>query len=211
MAEGNSTFKGLAVPLQGESEITQITAATDMITLTGASSQQGDFMVMQSSAGTERVWINADGCIYSRGVNELTGAAYLGLDARGTVPADGTGTFYATVGGRLTTTLAVGAGSQQYALYGALYQTVADAGGRAHPLCLYYNTTAPNTAAGAGSFIYFVEASSPIPYFFTIGGMAADESGGCFKTATNTVIDHALKIDIDQTTYYIGLYDAVST
>lgn len=34
MAEGTETYKGLAVPLVGESEIKQVTAATDILTLT---------------------------------------------------------------------------------------------------------------------------------------------------------------------------------
>ena len=53
MAEGNKTYEGLAVPLFGESEIKQATAATDLLTLTGASGMSGDFLVCQSSAGSE--------------------------------------------------------------------------------------------------------------------------------------------------------------
>ena len=209
MSEGVMTYEGMAPPLFGEYEQKQQTAATDIVTLTGASSQSGDFLVLQDSSGTEKVWINADGCIFSRG-STVTATAYLGLDARGAVDAAATGTWFATVGARLTSALATGAGTQQYALYGAIYDTGIDTGGRMHTLGLYYSTTEAHAGNGACSFIYFVEAADPIPYFFTIGGMTADESGGCFKTATNATIDHALKIDIDQTSYYIGLYDATS-
>jgi len=44
MAEGNSTYKGLAVPLHGESEIFQTTAATDILTLTAITGASGDFL-----------------------------------------------------------------------------------------------------------------------------------------------------------------------
>src|SRR3990172_1841376 len=58
MAEGNKTFEGLAVPLLGESEIQQQTAATDILTLTGAASQTGDFLVLQNSTGADAVEIS---------------------------------------------------------------------------------------------------------------------------------------------------------
>ena len=63
MAEGTSTFEGLAVPLFGESEIKQQTVATDILTLTGASGQTGDFLVLQNSTGTENLVISASGAI----------------------------------------------------------------------------------------------------------------------------------------------------
>lgn len=46
-------------------------------------------------------------------------------------------------------------------------------------------------------------------YLFDIQGVAGG-SGKFFSTATNAVIDHALKIRIGSTTYWIGLYDATS-
>ena len=52
MTKGAGTYKGLAVPLFGEFEIKQRTAATDMMTITGASGQTGDFIVA-TAAGTE--------------------------------------------------------------------------------------------------------------------------------------------------------------
>ncbi len=44
-------------------------------------------------------------------------------------------------------------------------------------------------------------------YLFNITGHAA---GGMFQTGTNTTIDHVLKIIVDGTPYFIGLYDAAS-
>lgn len=61
MAEGNSSYKGLAVPLAGESEIKQITAATDIVTLTAITAATGDFLVCQTAGGGEVAVIDANG------------------------------------------------------------------------------------------------------------------------------------------------------
>lgn len=61
MAEGNSTFMGLAMPLFGESELTQTTTSKDIVTITGVASQTGDFLVCQNSSGTETHVIDVDG------------------------------------------------------------------------------------------------------------------------------------------------------
>lgn len=63
MAEGTVTYNGLAVPLNGECEITQQTAATDIITITGAASQSGDFLVCQNSSGDELLVVNSAGLL----------------------------------------------------------------------------------------------------------------------------------------------------
>jgi hypothetical protein len=61
MAEGNSTFMGLGVPLSGEFEVTQKTLANDILTITGKSGQTGDFLVCQNSSGTEKVVVDSSG------------------------------------------------------------------------------------------------------------------------------------------------------
>ena len=61
MAEGKSSYKGLAVPLSGESEIKQVTAATDIITLTAITGATGDFLVTQTAGGGEVAFIDANG------------------------------------------------------------------------------------------------------------------------------------------------------
>lgn len=63
MAEGSETYMGLAVPLFGESEIEAQTAANDILTLTGATSHTGDFLVCQNSAGSELAVIDVSGNI----------------------------------------------------------------------------------------------------------------------------------------------------
>ena len=69
MAEGTSTFMGLAPALLGESEIFQQTAATDILTITGAASQSGDFIVAQNSTGTELFVVSSSGLVTAKGLN----------------------------------------------------------------------------------------------------------------------------------------------
>lgn len=61
MAAGVQTYKGLAVPLYGESTITQITSTTDLLTLKAASTAPtGDALVIADSAGTEKKVFGVD-------------------------------------------------------------------------------------------------------------------------------------------------------
>ena len=53
MAAGTSTFRGLGVPLYGESIIKQQTAATDILTIQGGNGQSGDYLVIRDSTSTE--------------------------------------------------------------------------------------------------------------------------------------------------------------
>ena len=55
MAKGKGTFMGLAVPLSGEAEMVATTAANDILTLTGASSQTGAYLAGVTSAGVEEI------------------------------------------------------------------------------------------------------------------------------------------------------------
>ena len=83
-------FPGNIVPLKGEAEIAQITAATDILTISGVSGQTGDFLVLRDSSGTEKAVISAAGAAtlvstlnVTKGVTlastlNVTGAATLG-------------------------------------------------------------------------------------------------------------------------------------
>ena len=83
MAEGTDSYMGLAVALYGESEIQAQTAANDILTLTGAASQTGDFLVCQhSTATTEKFVIGYDGAITFTGA--VTGTS---IDVTGQVEA----------------------------------------------------------------------------------------------------------------------------
>lgn len=63
MTVGSKTYNGLGVPLFGEFDIAQTTAATDIMTLSGMDSQTGDFIVARDSTGTERFAVEDGGNI----------------------------------------------------------------------------------------------------------------------------------------------------
>lgn len=63
------SYEGLAMSLYGENTIEQQTAATDILTLTGATSQTGDFIVTETVAGVEKFVVEDGGNIL------VTGAA----------------------------------------------------------------------------------------------------------------------------------------
>lgn len=65
MATGALTYAGLAVPLLGESNIIQQTAATDILTITGASAQSGKSLVIRNSSQTELFSVDSTGLITS--------------------------------------------------------------------------------------------------------------------------------------------------
>ena len=65
MATGTNVFMGKAVPISGESQITALTAANDILTLTGATSHSGDFFVCENSSGTELFYVDVSGNVVS--------------------------------------------------------------------------------------------------------------------------------------------------
>lgn len=74
MAEGNSNFQGLAVPLYGNSEIKAVGDTYDILTITGYSTDQaGDFLVAQTSAGTEKFVVDVSGNVTAAGTLDVTG------------------------------------------------------------------------------------------------------------------------------------------
>ena len=83
MAEGKDTYNGLAVPLFGDFEIRQRTAATDIVTLAGASSQTGDFIVAQVDGGTEVFVVEDSGKIVSADWPVLAGTVATTIPATG--------------------------------------------------------------------------------------------------------------------------------
>ena len=78
MTVGDKTFKGLAVPLSGESEIKQVTLGTDILTITGVGSQSGDFLVLRNSALTETVVVEVSGNTTIAGTLTAVGALSVG-------------------------------------------------------------------------------------------------------------------------------------
>jgi hypothetical protein len=101
MAEGTSTYDGLAVPLSGESEIVATTLGNDILTLTGAASHTGDFLVCQNSDGTELFIVNIEGDL------EGTDIVASGDVQSATLTVTGIGTLDFTASDASTRTFAV--------------------------------------------------------------------------------------------------------
>lgn len=91
MTVGTKSFMGLAVPLYGESQIAQQTAATDILTITGAGSQSGDFIVCRNSSGTEKFSVDVNGNVVSAGFFQTGLVA--GTDALTTTNLTASGAF----------------------------------------------------------------------------------------------------------------------
>lgn len=81
MAEGTKTYEGLAVPLFGESEIKGQTAATDILTITGATSQSGDYLVCQNSTGTEHFVVSSSGLVTITSFSNSGASTFSGLSS----------------------------------------------------------------------------------------------------------------------------------
>jgi 5-deoxy-D-glucuronate isomerase len=86
MTEGSKTYKGLAVPLFGESVITGQTAATDILTIVGASSQSGDHLVIKDTNGDELLTVSAQGDLVLKKHDDHTSFSKLRLALLTTAP-----------------------------------------------------------------------------------------------------------------------------
>ena len=88
MAAGDKTYGGLGVPLNGEFEIKQITLGTDIMTITGATSQSGDFIVCRDVDQTEVFSVDVDGNMV--GGIAMPASRYVGFsDIPATAPTTG--------------------------------------------------------------------------------------------------------------------------
>lgn len=72
-----TTYMGLAVPLYGESQITGQTAANDILTITGATSQAGDYLVCEGSTGTEVFVVDVNGAVTAASTLSVGGSVSL--------------------------------------------------------------------------------------------------------------------------------------
>lgn len=79
-------YKGLAVGRYGESQIEAQTAANDILTITQASAHTGDFLVLETSAGVEKVVIDSAGDV-NLGKTDQTTFVKLGLPILNTAPS----------------------------------------------------------------------------------------------------------------------------
>jgi hypothetical protein len=182
MATGSLTYKGLAVPLWGESEITQITAATDILTITGASGISGDFFICRLTDGTEVVQIQDNG----RTRILLSSDGQNALDVKYTLTASNANQCY---------------GATIWFESGGF----ASAGGRHAVLNLFY--AYDGGGGNAHSFINFAApgASSEPPTLFTILDVTA---GNGLFIASNETATHGLRIFVAGVEYFIKLSPA---
>ena len=211
MAEGTSTFKGLAVPLSGESEIKQITAATDMLTLTGATSMSGDFLVMQDVDGTEVNAFYSDGrimntIVHDSDMNTATGVTYMeGVHFGTTVTANSGGSDALSCVLQHNSTTWTNAGQiyvAEFWLGGGA--SAGMTGGRTAVLNLIIDhDTSYAQVDAATSYINFTADDALIPAFFTLTGETADGAGGCFIANVAPASTHALRIYVANTAYYL--------
>jgi hypothetical protein len=123
MAEGNDTFLNQGVPLEGESEIFQQHLATDILTITGAVGQTGDFLVLQNSAGTERFVVDCEGAITASGPLTITGTTAITGATTITGAATITGATLVTGAAQITGALTMSNGYDIVLPKGAVGQT----------------------------------------------------------------------------------------
>jgi hypothetical protein len=179
MAEGISTFMGLGLPLNGESEIKQQSISYDILTLTSAASNTSDYLVFQNSDGTELMRIEDDGRIWQ----SITGTGSGNIGSYRTMDADADGAYtYAA----------------QFLLDMSTYDV---GGGRCSTLYLRFDDSGLGSAA-AKSFINFEEHGTDLPTLFTFPSLTAS-SGGCFSARSSITGTHGFQIYVGTTKYYI--------
>lgn len=87
MTTGSGSYKGLAVPINGECEVFQRQAAVDCLTLTGANAHTADFLVAQIAAGTEKFVIDISGNLTIPGtLTAAGGGVFTGKPVHTAVP-----------------------------------------------------------------------------------------------------------------------------
>ena len=178
MAEGTSTFMGLAPALLGESEIKQQTAATDIVTITGAASQTGDYIVAQNSTGTEHFVVSSSGLVTATGVSLSGVAAFTGAVTM-------SGVSSTTSAGLTVSVTSTGA----IAEYGTMPNAIVVAASSKSVLhsIIQYQSGAGSEVGTCDTFFSVVGSKAP-SYLLSVGatkaGIGAAVSNGFF-TATN--------------------------
>jgi len=200
MAEGGRTYEGLAIPLYGEYEQTQETLATDMVTLTGKASMTGDFLVCQTSAGTENFVVSSSGLVSSAAGLSL-GASMSATQQQLTVSAT---TMVAGLNVVVTSTGALAAlGTAETNVTGVTVSPNSDAIMNAAFAYAGGSTATGNTAI---SMLACMGANSLPSYFLAIPGSAGD---AIYKGATRAddqgFQDVSLKLETWDGDDFIGL------
>jgi len=184
MAEGTSTFEGLSLPRLGEYEQVQQTAATDMATLTGATSMSGDFIVCQNSTGAELFVVDVSGNVTVAGTLALSGS-FTGTQATFVVSAT---TQVAGVTVSVTSSGAEGLGVTTvngFAVVGSTSAIVNAAFAYLAPL-----TTAGSPVVGAATLL--MSQSSVAPDYFLSVNASGHNSGAL---AASGFLDDSLQLN----------------
>lgn len=161
MAEGVKTYMGLAVPLVGESEIVQETAATDILTITGAASQEGDFLVCQNSTGGENLVISSSGAVTSVVGGSFTSGTFSGVLTSVLASSGASGISLS-----VSTTGAIAAGA--VLANGVVVSTSSKA--NMNSVFAYINST--GGTAGVANYLLGCHGSKSPDYFLGIGATA---------------------------------------
>jgi hypothetical protein len=204
MTAGTKSYKGLAIPVNGESTIYQITAATDVLTIKGASGMTGDFLNLVNSSGTELFHVNNLGAL-----DIITGASVSPTTEmcayfEGTTAVGATGGWFAAMQAKNIVAGTPGAASQLYAACFYLDTSAGgtNSGGRDAVLNLLYYYGNSQTPAAA-SWINMDDLGSNVPTLLTLPNNSAGD-GGCFQAAGSTpTCTHLLTIYCANTKYYI--------
>ena len=196
MAEGNSTYRGLAVPLSGESEITQLTAANDILTLTGATSMAGDFLVCQDVDGSEIAFIMSTGQMR---MNVTTTATAFALDIRSAMSA----TTGWNGGLNVENTVEVESGSTQTtAIRACLNSTGHVVGsGRVSAMTLYWKVD--SSAPGAMRSYLHADCDSGAPVFLSLGANNTEDASCWTATGGWGIATRGLRMYQGTDVYYI--------
>lgn len=180
MATGSNTFKGLAVPLQGESNITQLAIANDILTITAATSNTSDYLVCENSSGTENFFVKSTGNVR---INATNTASHFCMDIRDAASAatgwNGAGNFELTIASDFGA-----GGTQTTALRACLNATGSStSGGREACLNLYYKTSSSLPSADR-SFIFCDDGGTGAHVFLNLGANLALGTS-CWTDAIN--------------------------
>jgi len=207
MAEGTKTYEGLAVPIYGESEIQQQTAATDILTLTGAGSQSGDFLVCQSNTGTEVFVVSSSGLLTS-----AVGVSVTSIAASGAITASALSstTVEAAVVVSVTSTGAIAAGATL--ANGILVQPSSKA--KMNAAFAFGDNTASGDYVGITNYLLACHTSKSPTYFLGVGATAVGVGGatdngfvdaGLYLTSAlaTTVPMVGLKVQFGDSVFYI--------
>ena len=199
MAKGSETYAGLAVPLFGESEIKQQTAADDILTVTGATSQTGDFLVFEDVDATEVFSITSGG--YMKLTGTIVDSTTLGFFCN--IAASSTSGTNVAIQSQITLDAdACSAATQAYAGWFYLDTSAGPVGGgREAVLNLYYYTGTTTAHAGSG-FIFFDDGGKNAQIALNFG--ANTVSNGCIDTSYNADAATAgIRIMLGTSVYYI--------